>query len=266
MSAVGTNSTVLITGASSGIGKELANLFAADGHDLIVAARRKEKLEELKQELEDVHGVRVSVMEKDLSVQDAGTELYSQIEKKGIEVDILVNNAGFGGQGRFIERDWEADLAMINVNITSLTELTRRFLPGMVKRGRGKVLNIASTAAFLPGPLQAVYYATKAFVISFSQAIAEEVAGTGVTVTAVCPSATATEFQDRAGLENTEAFSDQSKMDTAADVAATAYKALQRGKRVEITRKGHAFMLRFLIPFMPRKSVARVSKKMNETG
>lgn len=140
MSAEGTNSTVLITGASSGIGKELANLFAADGHDLIVAARRKEKLEELKQELEDVHGVRVSVMEKDLSVPGAGTELYNQIEKEGLEVDILVNNAGFGGQGRFIERDWEADLAMINVNITSLTELTRRFLiPFMPRKSVARV-------------------------------------------------------------------------------------------------------------------------------
>ncbi len=266
MAAEGTNSTVLITGASSGIGWELAKLFAADGHALIVAARRKEKLAELKQELENAHGIRVFVMEKDLSVRGAGTELYNQIEKEGLEVDILVNNAGFGGQGRFIERDWEADLAMINVNITALAELTRRVLPGMVKRGSGKILNIASTAAFLPGPLQAVYYATKAFVTSFSQAIAEEVAGTGVTVTAVCPSATATEFQDRAGLGNTEAFSDRSKMETAAEVAAGAYKALQQGRRVEITRKSHAFMLRFLIPFMPRKSVAGVSKKMNETG
>lgn len=266
MPANSAKKTVLLTGASSGIGKELAKLFAADGYDLVVAARRKEKLAELKQELEDAHGVRVFVMEKDLSVPGAGTELYNQIEKEGLEIDILVNNAGFGGQGKFIERDWEADLAMINVNVTSLAELTRRVLPGMVERGSGKILNVASTAAFLPGPLQAVYYATKAFVTSFSQAIAEEVAGTGVTVTAVCPSATSTEFQDRAGLGNTEAFSDRSKMDTPAEVAAGAYKALQQEKRVEVTRKGHAFMLRYLIPFMPRKSVARISKKMNETG
>jgi short-subunit dehydrogenase len=184
----------IITGASSGIGKELARIHAERGGALVIIARRKNKLEELREELETKHRVKVKVIVKDLTEPNAAKEIYNEIKESGIEIHYLINNAGFGGRGKFHERDWETDLAMINLNIIALTALTRHFLPDFVARNEGKIMNTSSTAAMIPGPLQAVYYASKAYVTSFSNAIAEELKDTNITVTALMPGATETEF------------------------------------------------------------------------
>ncbi|PKP00754.1 MAG: short-chain dehydrogenase, partial [Bacteroidetes bacterium HGW-Bacteroidetes-9] len=165
-----TNKTILITGASSGIGKEIANIHAERGGDLVIVARSKDKLDQLKAELESKHSVKVTVIVKDLGLPDAPKEIYDEVKKTGIEIDYLVNNAGFGGLGKFHQREWEQDLAMINLNIVALTALTRLFLPDFVKRNSGRILNVSSTASLMPGPLQAVYFASKAYVTSFSNA------------------------------------------------------------------------------------------------
>ncbi|MEL7163102.1 MAG: SDR family NAD(P)-dependent oxidoreductase, partial [Bacteroidota bacterium] len=177
----------LITGASSGIGKELARIHAEKGRDLVIVARREAELNELKRELEDEHGVQVHVIAKDLTEILACDEIHDEMVMANITVDYLFNNAGFGGRGIFHEQKWELLSGMIDLNVKALTELTHLFLPGMVARGRGKILQTSSTAAYMPGPLQAVYFATKAFVNSFSWAIASEVEGTGVTVTTLNP-------------------------------------------------------------------------------
>ncbi len=194
----------LITGASSGIGKEFAHIHAEKGGDMIIVARRADKLETLKQELEEKYKVQVMAIAKDLTASEVPKEIYDEVSKAGIQVDYLLNNAGFGGHGKFHERAWEQDLAMINLNIIALTALTRFFLPGMVERNQGKILNVSSTASFMPGPLHAVYFATKAYVTFFSNAIAEELLDTNVTVTALLPGATETDFAQTSGMENTD--------------------------------------------------------------
>lgn len=218
--------TALITGASSGIGKELAKIHASKGGDLVIVARREEQLTALKMELEQSYSVKVEVIVKDLSQQDSAKEIYDAVKSKGIEVDYLINNAGFGGRGFFYERNWEKDLAMINVNVVALTALTRYFLPDFVKRNSGKILNVSSTASLVPGPLQAVYYATKAYVTSFSNALAGELVDTNITVTALLPGATATEFGSTSGMDKTSMFL---KMFTAEEVALTGYRGMLRG-------------------------------------
>jgi short-subunit dehydrogenase len=191
--------TALITGASSGIGKEMAKIHAAKGGDLIVVARRKEKLEALQQEIQQSTSAKVIIMVKDLTEPNAPKEIYEEVQQLGLTVDYLINNAGFGGRGKFHERAWADDLSMIQLNIVALTALTRYFLPDFVKRNSGKILNVSSTASLMPGPLQAVYFASKAYVTSFSNAIAEELYDTNVTVTALLPGATDTEFAQTAG-------------------------------------------------------------------
>ncbi|HLN57107.1 MAG TPA: SDR family oxidoreductase, partial [Thermoanaerobaculia bacterium] len=196
----GSSGNALVTGASSGIGKELARLIAADGYDLVLVARRQERLEELARELSVAHGVSARVIAADLADPDSPKRIVEELEAERIAVDVLVNNAGFGIYGRLWNSDITRQLEIIQVNVVALTDLTGRLLPGMVSRKRGRIVNVASTAAFQPGPYQAVYYATKAYVLSFSEAIAEELKGTGVTVTALCPGPTTTEFQEAAGL------------------------------------------------------------------
>jgi len=199
--------TALITGASSGIGRELARIHAERGGNLVIIARRHANLIELKKELEKKYAVKITVIAKDLSQPSAPQEIYNEVKKAGIEIDFLINNAGFGGLGKFYQRSWEQDLAMIQVNIVALTNLCRLFLPEFVKRNHGKILNVSSTASLVPGgPLQAVYYATKAFVTSFSNALFEELANTKITVTALLPGATATEFKKVANLTKTKLF------------------------------------------------------------
>src|SRR3954465_2902869 len=190
----------LVTGASAGIGRELAKILAREGHDLLLVARREPDLTPLAAELKEQYDADSRVITADLAKPRAAQTLVKELGPT-TTVDVLVNNAGFGGHGAFWERERDADLRQIAVNVTALTDLTRLLLPGMVERHRGRILNVASTAAFQPGPLMAVYYATKAYVLSFSQALAEELSGTGVTVTTLCPGVTETEFQQVAGAE-----------------------------------------------------------------
>ncbi len=184
--------TALITGASSGIGLELAKVHAQKGGDLVLVARSQAKLEALKAELESQFDINVTVLPADLAKPDSAHSLFAQTEAAGIQIDILINNAGFGGHGHFHERALEDEQAMMQVNMVTLTNLTHLYLKGMVERNKGKILNVSSTASFMPGPLQAVYYATKAYVTSFSQAVAEEVREHNISVTALCPGAVAT--------------------------------------------------------------------------
>ena len=182
--------TALITGASSGIGKELAYIHAKKGGDLIIVARNIDKLNILKSALEDKYAIVVHINQKDLTKSTATKEIYEEVKKANIQVDYLINNAGFGGLGKFNERDLQEDVAMINLNITALTSLTHYFLQDFVAQNKGKILNVSSTASFMPGPLQAVYFATKAYVTSFTNAIAEELKNTNITVTNLMPGAT----------------------------------------------------------------------------
>ncbi|MTB53522.1 SDR family oxidoreductase [Lewinella sp. W8] len=249
----------LITGASSGIGKELARIHAERKRDLVIVARRKEELQELKEELEGKHGVTVKVIAKDLTAPAAAKEIFQELEGANITVDYLFNNAGFGGRGLFHEQDWGMLNGMIDLNVTALTELTHRFLPGMVQRGRGKILNTSSTAGFMPGPLQAVYFATKAYVNSFSQAVASEVENSGVTVTALCPGAVKTEFGEVADMDDTDMFENARSPRYTAE---RGYEAMEAGKLEVITETGLKVMIKGAIPFIPKRVGLNMIKKM----
>ena len=200
------SNTALVTGASSGIGLELARLHAKKGGDLVLVARSTNKLEALKSELESNHNVNVTIISEDLSDPKSANRIFEKTEELGIVVSTLINNAGFGGHGLFHERNLEDEQAMMQVNMVTLTNLTHHYLKGMVQRKRGKILNVSSTASFMPGPLQAVYYATKAYVTSFTQAIAEEVAEHNVTATALCPGAVNTGFVEAGNLDGVDVF------------------------------------------------------------
>lgn len=252
--------TALITGASSGIGLELARVFAAEGADVLLAARSVEKLEVLAKELREAHGISVAVFPIDLSVQGAAQALYDQVNSAGREVDHLVNNAGFGTSGAFAQADWAAEAAMLNLNVVALTQLTRLFLTDMLARGSGRILNVASTAAFQPGPFMAVYFATKAYVLSFSEAVAAEVAGTGVTVTALCPGPTASGFSDRANMAGSRLFSHR-KLPTSAEVARFGYQAMHNGKRVAVHGLLNKVMV-FAVRIAPRRTVTAIAKML----
>lgn len=227
---------VLLTGASVGIGYELARLFARDHHELVLVARNEEKLKLAAVELERLGAAQVHVLPADLSDRE-GPELIARVmQEKNLQIDILVNNAGFGEHGAFASTRWQKEEAMVQVNITSLLHLTKLFLPGMLARGHGRIVNLASTAAFQPGPFMAVYYASKAFVLSFSEALAEECKGTGVSVTAICPGPTTSEFQARANLQETAlGKSGLMRYMDAATVARQGYRAVKAGRRVVIT-------------------------------
>jgi len=226
-----TEKTALITGASAGLGRELARLFAKDGHDLVLVARRRDRLEELARDLE-VNGVKATVIAADLGDRTAPSSVADELRTKGIAVDFLVNNAGFGTCGSFVDSDLSRELEMVEVNIRALMQLTRLFLPDMIARKSGRILNIASVAGFLSGPYMATYYASKAFVLSFTEALAAELAGTGVTVTASCPGPTETEFGAVAGSRKTKLF--QSSVAQAEPVARHAYKAMLAGEVVAV--------------------------------
>src|SRR6516164_5527071 len=217
-------STVLITGASGGIGYELAKLFARDRHNLVLVARSADKLAQVATELQ-AYGVKVKTIALDLAAPPVPKFLFDQLHREGITIEILINNAGFGAFGEFAEMREEEILGQIGLNITALTELTRLFLPTMIARRSGRVMNVASTAAFQPGPLMAVYYATKAYVLSFFEAIANEVRGSGVIVTCFCPGATHTGFAHRSGTENSRLFKQFGVM-SAEKVARDGYRAL----------------------------------------
>lgn len=225
--------TALITGASGGIGEALARRLARGGHDLVLVARTESKLQALADELARRHGVSARAMAHDLADPESPRRLVEQLAAAGLRVDILVNNAGFATYGPFAELDLDGELRMLQVNIVTLTHLTRLLLPGMIARGRGRVLNVASTAAFMPGPLMAVYYASKAFVLSFSEALGNELQGSGVTVTALCPGPTSTGFQARAQMERSRLVSGRKIMDVET-VAEAGYAGMLRGRPLVI--------------------------------
>ncbi len=223
---------VLITGGSRGIGFELAKLFAKDGRPLVLVARDSASLERAASELRSNFGAPVKILPRDLSSAGAPREIYEILQEEGVTVKVLVNNAGTGTYGKFSETDLIRELEMMQLNMVSLTHLTKLFLRGMLRQGQGKILNVASTAAFVPGPWMAVYYATKAYVLSFSEALAEELRGTGVTVTCVCPGPTETDFQGAAEIGEISLF--KKSMMGAGEVARAAYEGLERKKRIVI--------------------------------
>lgn len=253
-------SVAVVTGASAGIGKELARRFAAGGHDLVLTARRDDDLRQLASELSDAYKAACHVLPADLTDPAAPRRLFDDLTARGLVADILVNNAGFGVYGPFAGADPDRLLDMLRVNVLALTHLTRLVLPGMVERGRGRVLNVASTAAFQPGPLMAGYYATKAYVLSLSEALSEEVRGTGVTVTCLCPGPTRTEFVDRAGMDGVAIFHGPGVMDVG-PVADLGYRATMRGRRVAVP----GFLNRLAVtvsPFVPRAVLLPLVKRI----
>lgn len=253
--------TALITGASGGIGLELARIHARKGGDLVLVARSEAKLNTLKQELESAYNNSVTVIALDLSQPESAQNLFEQTESLGLKIDVLINNAGFGGHGKFHQRSLADEQAMMQLNMMTLTNLTHLYLEGMVKRNKGKVLNVSSTASFIPGPLQAVYYATKAYVTSFSQAIAEELSDTNVSVTALCPGAVATGFADAGNLDGVDIWKNAK---TAQSVAECGYKAMEQAELVVFNETALKFMLNWVTPFLPRKLVLKISRKTME--
>jgi len=254
--------TALITGASSGIGRELAILHAERGGDLIIVARRAEKLQALKTELEANHSVTVTPLTKDLSVPGAAQALFDEVNATGIQVDYLINNAGFGLRGKFHELPWARQQQMINLNMVPLTELMYLYLPQMVKRNSGKILNNSSTASYMPGPLQAIYFASKAYVQFLTNAVAEELHDTKVTVTNLMPGATDTEFAKTADMDKTELFD---KPFPARKVAEEGYNGMLNGDLDVIS--GLTFgqkMMLSIIPLTPKKILLKQIRKMQE--
>jgi uncharacterized protein len=250
--------TALITGASSGIGRELAKLCAAGGFDLILAARRTERLEDLAAELGTAYRVSVRPLQADLSDPEAPGRLYDQLA--GTPIDLLVNNAGFGLRGPFAETDWEAERRMIEVNMTAPAHLTKLFLPAMLQRRSGRILNVASIAGFVPGPFLAMYYASKAFLVSFSHAVASEVKGSGVTVTVLCPGPTRTEFEEAAGVEGSKLF--QGDVMSAEAVARIGYDAMMAGKAEVIAGTRNRWMM-LGARLAPRSMLAEITRGKN---
>ena len=253
--------TALITGASGGIGHELAKLFAQDGYNLVVIARSQEKLAQVAQELQSKFGILVKAIPKDLAIPTAPEEIFTELQNEGITIHFLVNNAGFATYGLFADTDLNSELQMMQVNMVALTHLTKLFLREMVKQREGKILNVASTAAFQPGPLMAVYYATKAYVLSFSEAIANELEGTGVTVTALCPGPTETGFQKRADMEQSRLVSGRiMKVET---VARIGYSGLMNNQTVVIPGLKNQLLAQS-VRFMPRNFVTQIVRDLQE--
>jgi len=253
---------VLITGASGGIGYEFAKLFAKDGRDLVLVARNATRLTGVANELSQGRQISVKTVPLDLSTPAAPQSIFNELQREGIAIDTLINNAGFGKYGDFSEIPIDESLGQIQLNVAALTSLTRLFVAPMIERRAGKIMNVASTAGFLPGPGMAVYYATKAFVISFSEALANEVKDKGVTVTCLCPGVTDTDFQDRADMRNSRLLRLGRPMD-AATVALAAYRALMAGKVLEIP----GFLNRLIVQsirFSPRKLVTEISRRILE--
>jgi short-subunit dehydrogenase len=252
--------TALITGASGGIGLELAREFAKHKIDVVLVARKAEKLKVLAEELSSAWGIKAIVMAKDLSKPESADELFKEVKQAGLEIGYLVNNAGLPDYGFFSKSDMNKDEDMINVNILSLTKLCRLVLPEMISRKQGKILNLASIAAFQPGPLMAVYYATKSYVLLFSEAIKNELKGTGVTVTALCPGPTQSGFQDAANMQESKLVKGKN-LPKAAEVAAYGYRSMMKGKSVAIP----GFLNWILVSsgrFAPRDIVTMISRKL----
>lgn len=253
--------TALITGASGGIGLELARIHAQKGGDLVLVARSRGKLEDIKLDFQLRYKIRVNVISEDLSQIDAAKRIYEYTQSQGIEISTLINNAGFGGHGLFHQRDLEDEQAMMQLNMVTLTQLTHYYVKDMVANKQGQVLNVSSTASFMPGPLQAVYYATKAYVTSFTQALAEEVADYNVTVTALCPGPVATNFVKAGNLEGVDLWKNAKPPEL---VAKYGYQAMEKGKLVAINEGQLAFLLKWIVPLLPRKMVLKTSRQAME--
>ncbi len=259
---MGTRPLALVTGASGGLGYEFARLLAERGHDLVLVARSGAPMEELAQWAEARHGVTVTVLPKDLSHPGAGIDVAAELAERALEVDVLVNNAGFTQLAPFAESDEVVMLQLLRVNIEALTSLTRRIVPGMVARRRGRVVNMASNAAFQPGPYMACYYASKAYVLNFSIALGEELRGTGVSVTALAPGPTATGFQARAGMENARLVKER-KLPSAAAVAEWGWAEAEKGRPLSVYSPRWRFVA-FATRFLPRTTMARFAASSNE--
>jgi len=253
-------STVLITGASRGIGYELAKLFAKDRHNLVLVARSGSRLAQVADELQRQFAVKAMPVTLDLAVPSAPQSLFDQLGRHGITVDILINNAGYGKFGEFAQLPLEDAVGQIQLNVAALTYLTRLFVGPMLKRDSGKFMNVASTAGFQPGPLMAVYYATKAYIISFSEALANELAETGVTVTCLCPGATNTGFAERAGTNNSRLLKQIGTME-AKTVALAGYRGLMASKTLVIPGLKNRLLMESL-RISPRRVVTAVSRKL----
>lgn len=252
-------SYALITGASSGIGYELANLFAKDKHNIILIARREDRLKQLSRDLENDYKIKTLVIPKDLSQSQSAQEIYDILKQNDITIDYLINNAGFMVYGCFSDTNWSEDHKMIQLHMVTLTHLIKLFLPDMLRRENGKILNIGSTGSFVPGPLNAVYCATKNYILSLSEAIAEELNGTGVTVTALCPGGTKTEFAEKANIKNSSVHFFE--VMEANRVARIGYKALMKGKRVVIPGMFNKIQV-FSIRITPRIVASKLIKFM----
>src|SRR5436190_19167269 len=258
----GQKRTALITGASGGIGYEFAKLCAQDHNNLVLIARSGSKLAQIADELQRQFGISATSIALDLASPIAPQFLFDQLQREGIPIDILVNNAGYGRFGEFAELPLEESLGQIQLNVLALTALTRLFVPSMVERHSGKIMNVASTAGFQPGPLMAVYYATKAYVISFSEALANELSKSGVTVTCFCPGATETGFAMRAGNDKTRLFQKLKPMNVKT-VAADGYRGLMKGKTLVISGVRN-WLVAESVRFAPRKTVTAISRWITE--
>ena len=253
------NKIALITGASSGIGKELARIHAKNNGDLILVARRLHLLQSLKEELEATFSIQVLVFEFDLTQGNAGSKLVDLIKEKNIKINFLFNNAGFGGYGDFVEREIQQDLEMIQLNVTALVELTHGIANQMIENGGGKILNTASTAGFLPGPLQATYFATKAFVVSFSQALNQELRSKNVSVTALCPGPVQTEFIAVAGMSKSKMFQGAKSAEYTAN---KGYNAMMNDKLICISEPSLNFLINYMLWMVPRRMVLKMVERM----
>lgn len=253
----------LVTGASSGIGKEMAILLAKEGRDVIITARNTEALEDLRSKIGGFCAMTVIPITCDLGVPGGAAALIKAVEEGGYKVCTLINNAGFGDYGAFVEADRDKTVSMIDLNIRALTELTHHFLPKMIERKHGRILNVASVAAFVPGPLMSVYYATKHYVLAFSEGLSRELQGTGVTVTALCPGPTASGFQEVASLGEAEFFNDR-RLPTSKEVAQYGLEALRAKKVIAVhgfSNKMMTFMPRLLPRSIVRNMVYKIQKK-----
>src|SRR5450755_4126402 len=253
--------TALVTGASSGIGLALSRILAKNGFDVVLVARTASKLQDAAKELQK-SGVSADVIASDLSRPNAAADIVAELKRRNIEIEILVNNAGYGLAGPFVDNDLQRELDMIQVNIVALTQLTKLLRRPMVAQNRGRILNVASTAAFQPGPLMAVYYATKAYVLSFSEAIANELRHSGVTVTCFCPGATHTGFAARAGTEKSRLFKKLGAM-SAEKVALDGYRAVMEGRTLAISGT-HNWLVAQSTRLAPRKMVTAISRWISE--
>lgn len=256
----GSGQQALVTGASMGIGVDIAECFAKDGYDLILSARSEAALSEVAARLSGTHGIKTQVFAFDLAERGGGTRLAQAIQAAGLTVDVLINNAGFGKATPFEGSDLDSQVGMVDLNIRALVELTHIYWPGMLARHRGGVLNVASLAAFVPGPFMAVYYASKAFVLSFSEALWEEARDTGVHVSCLCPGATKSKFRERAGTGSTRFGQTAAVMDSM-PVAQAGYDAFRKNQRVVITGKGNS-RTAHMVPFLPRTMVLKMVRNM----